>query len=562
MKKKIILKNRYEIFDKIGSGGMAEVYLAYDRVKEINVAVKILKKENSDDKKIRQFEKEAKMHSRFDHENIVKVYDVGEEDEMHYIVSEYIDGITLKEYIKNFSPLPLDEVIRISNQTLRGLKHAHECGIIHKDIKGQNILLDKDHNIKITDFGIASIIDNDETKTQTLMGTPQYVAPERLEQTGATKQSDIYAVGILMYELLLGHPPFTADNSTVIIIKQLNNPIPRIIPERNDVPQSLENIIIRATAKKQVNRYQTVDEMLVDIENIYEKEDVNRLILENDSLQEDNLEKTIALPGDVGYKDLNSEVKKRERNKQRKRISVISGIVVVLVLIGTLMFISTRAPEITMPSLIDKKVEDAVLELELMGITEERITIDYQAHDFVEANAIIKTDPPAEEVVTEETEVILTVSTGKEKLILEDYTNQLIGVAETKLKDLGFKVEIKEEDNELPEGTIIKQDPKVGEELVEGATVTLYVSTGKYEIKVPNFIKSNEDIVASWASENNIKIERVYSCNDDSPTSGEIYKQEPLENSVIYPGASIKIYISEGVCGGEVIVPSEETDEE
>jgi len=561
MKAKIILKNRYEIFDKIGSGGMAEVYLAYDRVNELNVAVKILKKENSDEKKIRQFEKEAKMHSRFDHKNIVKVYDVGEEDGMHYIVSEYIDGITLKEYIKTFSPIPLDEVIRISQQTLQGLEHAHECGIIHKDIKGQNILLDKDHNVKITDFGIASIIDNDETKTQTLMGTPQYVAPERLEQIGATKQSDIYAVGILMYEMLLGHPPFTADNSTVIIIKQLNNPIPRIIPERNDVPQSLENIVIRATAKKQKNRYQTVDEMLHDIDNVYENEDVERLVLENDSLHEDNLEKTIAINEELDYKKLKEATKKREVNKRRRRLTAIGGISVLVILIGALLLNTTKAPDITMPTLIDKTSEDAVLELELMGITEDRITIEYQAHDFVEADRIIKTDPPVDEILAEDTQIILTVSTGKEKLVLENYENQLEGVVETKLSDLGFVVEVIEEDNELPEGTIIRQSPEAGTELVEGDTVTLYVSTGRYEITVPNFISSTEDIVSAWASENNISLEKVYACNDQFPNVGEIYSQEPAADSIVYPGAGMKISISEGVCGGDVVVPSEEADE-
>ena len=265
MKKQIIIDSRYQMMRKIGEGGMAKVYLAYDNIQEINVAIKVLRKENIQEKKIKNFKREADALSLLDDENIVKIYDVGEEGDIHYIIYEYVEGMTLKDYIATCSPIVIEEVIEISRQIIAGLSHAHQRGVVHKDIKSQNILLDKNKKVKITDFGIADIMDDDITKTQSVMGTPQYVAPEILNREKLTEQSDIYSIGIVMYELLLGKTPFTGEKAAVIMIKQMSHPLPSIVTERGDVPQSLENIIIKATAKKLVNRYQTCEELLKDL---------------------------------------------------------------------------------------------------------------------------------------------------------------------------------------------------------------------------------------------------------------------------------------------------------
>ena len=271
------INNRYEIVKSIGEGGMANVYLANDKILDRKVAIKVLRGDlSSDDKFIRRFQREALSVSNLSHPNIVEVYDVGEEDGEYYIVMEYIEGKTLKQLLKKRESLTLTEVIDIMTQLTDGISHAHESYIIHRDIKPQNIMIQDDGRIKITDFGIAMALNATQlTQTNSVMGSVHYLPPEQASGKGATVKSDIYSMGILMYELLTGTVPFKGDNAVEIALKHMKDKIPSIRKQDPSIPQSVENILLKATAKNPRNRYDTAKEMHEDLLNCLKEEHAN-----------------------------------------------------------------------------------------------------------------------------------------------------------------------------------------------------------------------------------------------------------------------------------------------
>ena len=271
------INNRYEIVKSIGEGGMANVYLANDKILDRKVAVKVLRGDlSSDDRFIRRFQREALSVSNLSHPNIVEVYDVGEEDSEYYIVMEYIEGKTLKQLLKKRESLTLTEVIDIMTQLTDGIAHAHESYIIHRDIKPQNIMIQDDGRIKITDFGIAMALNATQlTQTNSVMGSVHYLPPEQASGKGATVKSDIYSMGILMYELLTGTVPFKGDNAVEIALKHMKDKIPSIRKQDPSIPQSVENILMKATAKNPRNRYDSAREMHDDLVTCLTEEHAN-----------------------------------------------------------------------------------------------------------------------------------------------------------------------------------------------------------------------------------------------------------------------------------------------
>ena len=271
------INDRYQIIRSIGEGGMANVYLAYDTILDRNVAVKILRGDLADDEKfVRKFQREAISASSLSHPNIVEVYDVGEDDGKYFIVMEYVDGRTLKSLIKKRGALTLPEVIDIMLQLTSAIAHAHDSYIIHRDIKPQNVLILDDGMVKITDFGIAMALNSNElTQTNSVMGSVHYLPPEQANGSGSTIKSDIYSLGVLMFELLTGKVPFKGDNAVEIAIKQMKEPIPSVCKINPEIPQSVENIILKACAKNPKNRYENVREMHEDLKTCLSKERLN-----------------------------------------------------------------------------------------------------------------------------------------------------------------------------------------------------------------------------------------------------------------------------------------------
>ncbi len=551
MKNEIIISDRYVVKRKIGEGGMAKVYLAYDKKTEQNVAVKILKNENIDEKKIRSFKREAETLSILNDENIVSIIDVGEENDVYYIVNEFIEGMTLKEYISTCSPLEVEEVINITIQILKGLSHAHEKGVVHKDIKSQNILLNQNREVKITDLGIADIIDAEFTRTQSLMGTPQYVAPEILNRENLTIQSDIYSVGILLYEMLVGHAPFTGEKPAIIMIKQMNHPLPSIIEKRADVPQTLENIAIKASAKKLENRYQTVDEMLEDLIQVQNgKTKAPKLILENDlSVSDDKkLEQTIVMPTEQIYVETI-----KDKGSKKKKI-IIASIVIALTIIGLFAWQAMKPKDLIMPDLIGKDIETVKISEYL---AKENISIIYKNSDEYKENQIIATNPKAGSKVTDGQEIIFTVSQGPKKIELEDFTGKNADTAKTTLEKLGYNVEVRQVNSLQEKGTIVSQEPPAGQLIGYDDKILLYSSTQTIELTVPNFIGLPLSEVSTWATNNQIKLESTDVCNEGFKEN-QVTSQSPNYKETIKNGNTLKVNVVGSNCDINIDLPTEE----
>ena len=271
------INDRYEVIKSIGEGGMANVYLGYDTILDRNVAIKVLRGDLSNDEKfVRRFQREALSASSLAHPNIVEMYDVGEDDGLYYIVMEFIDGVTLKQLLKKRGTLTLSETIDIMLQLTDGMAHAHDSYIIHRDLKPQNIMIKDDGQIKITDFGIAMALNSTQlTQTNSVMGSVHYLPPEQASGKGATVKSDIYSMGIIFYELLTGKLPFKGENAVEIALKQMRDPFPSIREEDDEIPQSIENIILKATAKNPKNRYEDSRSMHEDLLTALNEERIN-----------------------------------------------------------------------------------------------------------------------------------------------------------------------------------------------------------------------------------------------------------------------------------------------
>lgn len=291
------INDRYQIIRTVGEGGMANVYLAYDTILDRNVAVKILRGDLANDEKfVRRFQREAIAASSLTHPNIVEMYDVGEDDGKYFIVMEYVEGTTLKTLIKRRGALTLAEVLDIMKQLTAGLGCAHESFIIHRDIKAQNVLILDDGRVKITDFGIAMALNSNElTQTNSVMGSVHYLPPEQASGTGSTVQSDIYSLGILMYELLTGKLPFKGESAVEIAIKQMKNRIPSVRELNPLIPQSIENIILKACAKNPKNRYENVMDMNKDLQEALDedKKEQPKLVYEFKEVEDEQPKKKV-----------------------------------------------------------------------------------------------------------------------------------------------------------------------------------------------------------------------------------------------------------------------------
>ena len=365
------INDRYAIIRTIGEGGMANVYLAYDTILDRNVAVKVLRGDLANDEKfVRRFQREALSASSLNHPNIVEMYDVGEDDGQYYIVMEYVEGKTLKQLLKRRGSLTITEVIDIMSQLTDGMAHAHDSYIIHRDIKPQNIMILENGLIKITDFGIAMALNSTQlTQTNSVMGSVHYLPPEQANGKGSTIRSDIYSMGILMYELLSGGVPYKGDNAVEIALKHLKEPLPSIRKKLPELPQSIENIILRATAKNPQNRYKDAREMHQDIITAmdearsnekryvykYSENDMDSTRILDDSVRE-------VKEQDARRKEDMKMIEKEESKKQNKTLIILANIFTgLVVLTAVVIFLlptlseekATEIPDVSNLSAVD-----------------------------------------------------------------------------------------------------------------------------------------------------------------------------------------------------------------
>lgn len=527
------INNRYEIVKSIGEGGMANVYLANDKILDRKVAIKVLRGDlSSDDKFIRRFQREALSVSNLSHPNIVEVYDVGEEDGEYYIVMEYIEGKTLKQLLKKRESLTLTEVIDIMTQLTDGISHAHESYIIHRDIKPQNIMIQDDGRIKITDFGIAMALNATQlTQTNSVMGSVHYLPPEQASGKGATVKSDIYSMGILMYELLTGTVPFKGDNAVEIALKHMKDKIPSIRKQDPSIPQSVENILLKATAKNPRNRYDTAKEMHEDLLNCLKEEHANdkKIVFEypendiddntpitpttkpkkkiekpkEEEIDEDTEELITEIKNDSSEKedDNNSDDALEEYFEQPKKrntliIILSTFFLLLLISLGVFWLITTKeVKDVVVPNVENLTLEKAINILTKEGFT---YTTEQKNSENIEVGYVIKTSPKAGSTRKKGDTITIIESIGGNYIYLEDYTNKNYTEVKAKLELLKINVLIEKKDVEDKEkykdkeNIIIDQSPKYteGEEktvIEAGDTITLYI---------PNIVDEYPDMVS------------------------------------------------------------------
>ena len=521
------INDRYEIIKTIGEGGMANVYLANDTILDRKVAIKVLRGDLSNDEKfIRRFQREALSVSNLSHPNIVEVYDVGEEDGQYYIVMEYIEGKTLKQLLKKRETLTLPEVIDIMLQLTDGLAHAHESYIIHRDIKPQNIMILDNGLVKITDFGIAMALNATQlTQTNSVMGSVHYLPPEQANGKSATVKSDIYSLGILMYELITGSVPFKGDNAVEIALKHMKEKIPSIRKQNPTIPQTVENIVIKATAKNPRNRYDSVKEMHEDLEVCMEKENVKKVTFEYPENDIDDSEpitnkkekKKIEKPK-VEYVEKEEDIPEEEiidsPKKKNTIILLLTGIVLFLLIIAGIFWLSTtkEVKDVLVPNIVGIKTEKAVKELEKLGF---KYTIESKESDTVAEGLVIRTNPKAGSTRKKGDTITIIESLGGEYHYLEDYTGKDYTEIKAKLELIGVNVNIEKKDVENKEEykgkeqNIIEQKPAYNKDekkvLEKGDTITLYI---------PNIVNEYPDMIAeNWSLSDVMSFAEEYKIN-------------------------------------------------
>ena len=554
-----IFAGRYRIVKQIGRGGMADVYLAKDLILDgEEVAVKVLRTNyQTDPIAVARFQREARAMADLDHPHIVRITDIGEEDGQQYLAMEYVAGLDLKRYIKEHYPLSNEEAVRIMGQILLAMRLAHTRGIVHRDLKPQNILLTPDGTAKVTDFGIAvAFAETSLTQTNSMLGSVHYLSPEQARGSKATVQSDIYAMGIIFYEMLTGHIPYDGDSAVTIALQHFQKPLPSVIAENPSVPQALENVVIKATAKKLTDRYQSVAEMYVDLSSSlsYNRRNEPKLVF-NDTTKADT--KTLpkvsqstltsipkvqtqspkpqtAKPSQQASED-NYASKPVKKRKFRVRYMILLASIVLVA--ASLIWILSRTPAtIAIPDVTGQTVAEAkeTLKKANFEIGEEKS----EASEKVEEGRIIRTDPEAGKTRKEGSKINLVVSSGKQSFQLSNYigrksTDVIAELKQKKVPENLIKIE-EEESSESEAGTVLRQSPAAGTtyDLSKASTITLTVAKKVTSVAMPSYIGSSLEFTKNnlvqivGIKEANIEVVEV-STAPDGTAEGTVVEQSP-----------------------------------
>ena len=554
------INDRYEVIKSIGEGGMANVYLGYDTILDRNVAIKVLRGDLSNDEKfVRRFQREALSASSLAHPNIVEMYDVGEDDGLYYIVMEFIDGVTLKQLLKKRGTLTLSETIDIMLQLTDGMAHAHDSYIIHRDLKPQNIMIKDDGQIKITDFGIAMALNSTQlTQTNSVMGSVHYLPPEQASGKGATVKSDIYSMGIIFYELLTGKLPFKGENAVEIALKQMRDPFPSIREEDDEIPQSIENIILKATAKNPKNRYEDSRSMHEDLLTALNEERINEEPIkfkypEHETDETKKIKKIEDLPkdGESDIEDTKEIVNKIDEIEDKKsKVLIIILAVILSIALLTLLFVFVIYPALTaeknvvIPDCTGKtvsKCEKLLHEKDLEVATKIKTTYS----DSVDKNKVVKTNPESGRTVKTGTTITIYKSLGSETVELEDYvgknSNEVKAVLEVKY-ELEVTIEKKDVTTAVEDpNAIIEQSIPAGTKVKKGDKITLYVANQVDTF--PNMQGWTRDEVDAFCTKYELKCKYV----DEENTTyeeGTIYEQSIRPGSSITKGTNLTLTVA------------------
>ena len=586
-----IICNRYKILDHLGTGGMATVWLGYDTILDRQVAIKTFKIDANDEDAVKRFNREAKAVTSLSHPNIVSIYDVENEGEFYYLILEYVKGMTLKDYMIKNPRIPIETIVHIAKQIASGLSHAHQNGIIHRDIKPQNILMNDNLTCKITDFGIARAYgDTTLTQTNQMLGTVYYLSPEQARGNVATAQSDIYSLGILIFEMITGQIPFKGESAVAIALKHLQEELPDIDKYRENVPQSVKNIVLKATMKNPNERYISSKELFEDLstvlnpERLYENKYTGFKIpaepvknynqtqyLDNSSNNNQYDYADYNNEDDEYYYDYNQDnrnnngryqqnnkpknnynnVSKRdEKEETSKAKHIFLAIVAIITIVVGTFFIynyvigsnSVSAPDVRNKTLEEAKVVIVKAGLEVGDVTEV-------ASDDVKEKTVIDSDPKAGKKVKKGSKVDLRVSSGKKTVDMPNFVGMDEETVKKNASKLGFKnitVE-KVESNSYDTGKVISQNIRAGMEIIpKEKELIIQVSTGKKKVTMPNLVGEDsttvESTVASYGFKN-VTYREEYSDKEE----GIVISQSIKTGSNIVPSdESLEIVISKG----------------
>lgn len=593
-----MLSGRYEVLKRVGSGGMADVYMAKDHKLNRNVAVKVLKSEYVEDEKfLKKFETEAQAVARLSHPNIVNIYDVGMEDGINYIVMELAEGITLKEYIRKKGYLSPKETVEISTQIASAISHAHKNHIIHRDIKPQNILVSDTGIIKVTDFGIAKATSsNTVTSTATAMGSVHYISPEQAKGRFCDEKSDIYSLGITMYEMVTGHVPFDHENGVTIALMHLQNEITPPSQIRDGIPDSLEKIILKCTMKKPEERYQTADDLIADLRLVFEDtsggyvgvvpaiDDSPTIMIDQNELtqrintpkkdQKIQQEEPLKDEEQNAYLDEDDEEESGMNSKIEKLVIVLAAVVGAIILISIIVFVvkssgvfksgkSTTTTSIgTTAGSNDaeskKYTVDNYIGMSLSAAREKidgkfKIKVEEEYSADYAKGLVIRQDPESDTELEEGKTLTLVVSKGtrtEDKVSVPEVVGKRESSAKSELEAVGLKVSVKTKySTDVAKGKVIFQSPGSGNQVTKNSTVVITVSQGEKPetmVRVPNLRYSTESEARSELKNSNLVLGSVLTEYSDSVEKGLVIRQTVSSGNKVKEGTAVGIYVSLG----------------
>lgn len=557
-----LFAGRYRILKSIGRGGMADVYLAKDLILDNEeVAIKVLRTNYQTDQiAIARFQREARAMAELNHPNIVSIRDIGEEDGQQFLVMEYVDGSDLKKYIQDHAPLSNNEVVRIMEEVLSAMTLAHQQGIIHRDLKPQNILLTKDGTVKVTDFGIAvAFAETSLTQTNSMLGSVHYLSPEQARGSKATVQSDIYAMGIMLFEMLTGHIPYDGDSAVTIALQHFQKPLPSIIDENKNVPQALENVVIKATAKRLSDRYASTFEMSRDLMTalFYNRSREPKLVFEDTentktlpkvttstsvpSTTEQLLKKQKAAKEDKAATENKATKAKTKKKKSHRMFGTLMKIffAVVIVAIAIFTYLTLTSPStVSVPDVAGSSLSEAKTTIKSSGLKVG--TVHEVSSDTVESGYVIKTSPTAGSSKKEGSSIDIYVSKGSSGFKIKDYTGQDY---QTAVKDLvnnygvsESQIEIEEvSTSDYDEGVIISQTPSEGGTFkVSGDDKITFKVATESTVTMPNLTgyTYSEAIAALMALGVSSSHITVYQANPNSST-GYVQVSSPSSTATV-----------------------------
>ena len=569
-----LIGERYRIIEPLGEGGMANVYRAHDIILDRDVSLKLMRFDMRDDEKTRRrFSNEIAATSSILHPNIIEVYDYGEEGGSQYLVTEFVEGMDLKRYIAQNWPIPVSRIIDIMREILAGIAVAHQAGIIHRDLKPQNILISTDGEAKVSDFGIARAQSSfGMTQTNTAIGSVHYMAPEQVRGDSASNRSDIYSLGIMLFEMITGHVPFDGETAVAIAVKHTQSQMPSVRDVDPRVPQALENVIFKATAKNPMSRYASAEAMSEDLATALSANRINepRWHDSNVTPEDNTATKVIPLadiqamadqrPSKTSESDLSTTAQQKpvnpqtksvgitanpKKGKKKRRYLIVALVAILALLVGFFVYGAMQPDMVHVSDVTGMSQANAKKTIREDGLKVGEVT--ETRSDTIEQGKVVKTDPKRNKSVPTDTVINLVVSKGSAKVRFGDYVNEKYSSVREQLRDKGYKVSQKKvADDTVPKGYIIEQNINAENRVVPDKTkVKFSVSKGPKKHTVPDFTGKSQNTVLVWAQNNGVMI-NFDSVNSNSIPSGRVVSQSVTPGAKVAKNERMLVTLSQG----------------